>query len=106
MSMCSVTQSWLTLCNPMDRSLPGSSAHGIFQARILEWVAISFSNIYQRIAQIRSGREMSKEGHTTCGGKGLEATCGPITVGGGEQMGRHQNCVAAGSKGPHVHVVT
>ena len=29
-------------CNPMDRSLPGSSVHGIFQARILEWVAISF----------------------------------------------------------------
>ena len=31
-----------TLCNPMDRSLPGSYIHGIFQARILEWVAISF----------------------------------------------------------------
>ena len=33
----------LTLCHPMDCSLPGSSIHGIFQARILEWVAISFS---------------------------------------------------------------
>ena len=32
-----------TLCNPMDCSLPGSSVHRIFQARILEWVAISFS---------------------------------------------------------------
>jgi len=32
-----------TLCNPMDCSLPGSSIHGIFQARILEWIAISFS---------------------------------------------------------------
>ena len=31
------------LCNPMDCSLPGSSVHGIFQARILEWVAISYS---------------------------------------------------------------
>ena len=30
-------------CDPMDYSLPGSSVHGIFQARILEWVAISFS---------------------------------------------------------------
>ena len=30
-------------CNPMDYSLPGSSVHGLFQARILEWVAISFS---------------------------------------------------------------
>ena len=38
-----VAQSCLTLCHPMDCSLPGSSIHGIFQARILEWVAISFS---------------------------------------------------------------
>ena len=38
-----VTQSCPTLCHPMDCSLPGSSIHGIFQARILEWVAISFS---------------------------------------------------------------
>ena len=44
-SWCSVTQSCLTLCDPMDCSLPGSSVHGIFQARILEWVAISFSNL-------------------------------------------------------------
>ena len=36
-------QSRLALCNPKDCSLPGSSVHGIFQARILEWVAISFS---------------------------------------------------------------
>ena len=38
-----VTQSCPTLCNPMDCSPPGSSVHEIFQARILEWVAISFS---------------------------------------------------------------
>ena len=38
-----VTQSCPTLCDPMDCSLPGSSAHGIFQARVLEWVAIAFS---------------------------------------------------------------
>ena len=38
-----VTQSCLTLCDPMDCSLPGSSVHGILQARILEWVAIPFS---------------------------------------------------------------
>ena len=37
-----VTQSCLTLCNPIDCSLPGSSVHGIFQARVMEWVAISF----------------------------------------------------------------
>ena len=39
-------QLWPTLCNPTDRSLPGSSVHGIFQARILEWVAISFSKLW------------------------------------------------------------
>jgi len=38
-----VAQSCPTLCNFMDCSLPDSSVHGIFQARILEWVAISFS---------------------------------------------------------------
>ena len=38
-----VTQSCLTLCDPMDCSLAGFSVHGTFQARILEWVAISFS---------------------------------------------------------------
>ena len=38
-----VTQSCLTLCDPMDYNLPGSSVHGISQGRILEWVAISFS---------------------------------------------------------------
>ena len=38
-----ITQSCPTLCNPVDCSLPGSSDHGIFQARVLEWVAISFS---------------------------------------------------------------
>ena len=38
-----VAQSCLTVCNPVDCSLPGSSVHGILQARIVEWVAISFS---------------------------------------------------------------
>ena len=38
-----LTQSCPTLGDPMDCSLPGSSAHGIFQARVLEWVAIAFS---------------------------------------------------------------
>ena len=38
-----VAQLCPTLCDPMDCSLPGSSVHGILQARILEWVAISFS---------------------------------------------------------------
>ena len=38
-----VAQSCLTLCNPMDCSLPGSSVHEILQARILEWVTIPLS---------------------------------------------------------------
>ena len=38
-----VSQSCPTLCDPVDCSLPGSSVHGIFQARVLEWIAISFS---------------------------------------------------------------
>ena len=38
-----VVQSCPTLRNPMDWSLPGSSVHGIFQARVLEWGAIAFS---------------------------------------------------------------
>ena len=38
-----VVQSCPTLCDPMDCNLPGSSVHGIFQARVLEWVAIFFS---------------------------------------------------------------
>ena len=40
-----VIQSCPSLCNRMDCSLPGSSVHGILQARILEWVAISFSRM-------------------------------------------------------------
>ena len=43
MSERDIAQLCLTLCNLMDRSLPGSSIHGIFQARVLEWAAISFS---------------------------------------------------------------
>ena len=43
-----VTQSCPTLCDPVDCSLPGSSVHGILQARMLEWVAISFSRASSR----------------------------------------------------------
>ena len=40
-----VAQLCLTLCDPMDCSPPGSSIHGIFQARVLEWGAIAFSTL-------------------------------------------------------------
>ena len=43
MKWSELAQSCLTLCDPMDCRSPGSSVHGILQARILEWVAISFS---------------------------------------------------------------
>ena len=45
-----VAQSCQTLSDPMDCSLPGSSVHGIFQARVLEWGAIAFSGLYPRFA--------------------------------------------------------
>ena len=44
-SLSEVAQSWPTLCDPVDCSPPGSSIHGLLQARILEWVAISFSRV-------------------------------------------------------------
>ena len=46
-----VAQSFPTLSNPMDCSLPGSSIHGILQARVLEWVAIAFSEV-QGLSQL------------------------------------------------------
>ena len=49
-----VAQSCPTLRDPMDCNLPGSSTHEIFQARVLEWVAIAFSGLKQ------SGMQMSK----------------------------------------------
>ena len=42
-----VTQSCPNLCDRMDCSLPSSSVHGIFQARVLEWGAIAFSETYR-----------------------------------------------------------
>ena len=51
-----VAQSCLTLCDSMDCSLPGSSVHGILQARILEWVAIPFS---RGSSQPRDGTQVS-----------------------------------------------
>ena len=46
-----VAQSCLTLSDPMDCSPPGSSVHGTFQARVLEWGAIAFSRAYSRCAK-------------------------------------------------------
>ena len=50
--LCLVAQSCQTLCDPMDCSPPGSSVHGILQAKILKWVAISFSMKYNKVVFI------------------------------------------------------
>ena len=47
-------QSCLTLCNPIDGSLPGSPVPGVLQARTLEWVAISFSNAWKWKVKVKS----------------------------------------------------
>ena len=58
-----VAQSCPTLCDPMDCSLPGSSVHGIFQARVLEWGAITFfrhvcnSHLYVLFSEVKAPRE-------------------------------------------------
>ena len=50
--LCVLTQSCCTLCDPMGCSLPGSSVHGIFQARILEWAVISYSRASSQHTEI------------------------------------------------------
>ena len=58
-----VVQSCLTLHDPMDCSLPGSSVHGIFQARVLEWVGIAFSQQVTRLAHIQGvGKQIPLDG--------------------------------------------
>ena len=51
-----VTQSCPTLSDPIDCSLPGSSVHGIFQVRVLEWGAIAFSVMSSRLIYLENGR--------------------------------------------------
>ena len=60
-----VAQSCPTLSDPMDCSLPGSSVHGIFQARVLEWGAIAFSDVIPRCSQI-SPPVSFNHGHLQC----------------------------------------
>ena len=63
-----VTQLCPTLSNPMDCNLPGSSTHGIFQARVLEWVAIAFSyKLPILVISITSFSSISWcQGHSKC----------------------------------------
>ena len=56
----------LTLCDPIDHSLPGSSVHGIFQAKVLEWGAIAFSGSSDHELLIAKFRlKLKKVGKTT-----------------------------------------
>ena len=65
-----VTQSCLTLRDPMDCSLPGSSVHGIFQARVLEWGAIAFSDLSLYLSFIINHCK-----GFPCGSAGKESAC-------------------------------
>ena len=62
-----VAQSCPTLSDPMDCSLPGSSVHGIFQARVLEWGAIAFSSylegnliLWDENIEVQKGYDLSQ----------------------------------------------
>ena len=57
-----VAQSWQTLSDPMDCTLPGSSVHGIFQARVLEWGAIAFSTrVLEGDKKDKGGKDIFEE---------------------------------------------
>ena len=74
-----VAQSCPILCNPMYCSSPGSSIHGILQARVLEWVAISFSQeIFKKNKLVTIKKKKSR----------LTDTEGKLVVTKGEQEGR------------------
>ena len=66
MKWSEVTQSCLTLYDPNDYSPPGSSTHGILQARILEWVAISFSNAWKWKVKVKRESEVPQSCLTLC----------------------------------------
>ena len=76
-----VTQQCLNLCDPMDYSPPGSSAHGILRARILEWVAISFSRGSSR-PRIEPGSSSLQTDSlpTESPGKPVESETGSVVV--------------------------
>ena len=73
-----VAQSRPTLRDPMDCSLPGSSAHGIFQARVLEWVAIAFSTRCTEVGRILRGpwRFPASDKHISSLSYSVKHSCG------------------------------
>ena len=75
-----VAQSCLTLSDPMDCSLPGSSIHGIFQARVLEWGAIAFSNCGKRGLFSSCSAQASYYGGFSCCGAGFLELVASVVV--------------------------
>ena len=76
-----VAQLWPTLSDPMDGSLPGSSVHGIFQARVLEWGAIAFSGsslveLWDQICLQIVGPPLGREANLVL----CEVTRGPVSL--------------------------
>ena len=74
-----VAQSCLTLGDPMDCSLPGSSIHGIFQARVLEWGSIAFSNFHFQEQPIHQVYVILRESHLATG-RGFKAWLPDLSV--------------------------
>ena len=74
--VCTCMHTITSLCNSMDRSLPSSSVHRIFQARILKWVAISFS---RGSSQARDGTHISC---VSCTGRGIlfQSSCNQLKL--------------------------
>ena len=74
-----VTQSCRTLCDPMDCRLPGSCIHGIFQARVLEWGAIAFSEQPYSMLLFNfgcTGSSMLRRLFSSCSQRLLLSSCG------------------------------
>ena len=82
-----VAQSCPTLCDPMDCSLPGPSVHEIFQARILEWVAISFSRGSSQPGDLNPGLLCCRQ-ILYCLKKNLPANAGDVNWGFDPWMGK------------------
>ena len=75
-----VAQSCLTLSEPMDCSLPVSSIHGIFQARVLEWGAIAFSTISLLRAQVSSMIGQLRSHKLRCAAKKIKSAVSHIGI--------------------------
>ena len=77
-----VAQSCLTLSDPMDGSLPGSSVHGIFQARVLEWGAIAFSErLFPEAALLRGQSAHDHQGVLSTGSRYGSTSAFPVSSG-------------------------